>query len=133
MFPCLNIHKFYLFCLMIAMCTECLYCISLIISSTQLHSNDQLSHGICHSPGALSGHYHLKLHSQIPPLSSLYSVRNSVSYSVCLAGKRVYYCNSGITVVRVADIFLKLDLRPTPQERIHVLGIIYLIKTLGGH
>lgn len=88
MFPCLNIHKFYLFCLMIAMCTECLYCISLIISSTQLHSNDQLSHGICHSPGALSGHYHLKLHSQIPPLSSLYSVRNSVSYSACLAGKR---------------------------------------------
>lgn len=43
----------------------------------------------------------------------------------------VYYCNSGITVIRVADFFLKLDLRPAPQERIHVLGIIYVIKTLG--
>lgn len=129
MFPCLNIHKFCLFYLMIAMCTECLYCISLMISTTQLHFNNQLSHGICHSPVALSGHYHLKLYSQIPPLSLLYTVRNSVSYSVCLADKMSLLLQQWHNCYKSNHLLFKVG--PAPQERIHVLGIIYLIKTLG--
>lgn len=132
MFPCLNIHKFCLFCLMIAMCTECLYCISLIISSIQLHSNDQLSHGICNSPGALSGHYHLKLHVQIPPLSSLYSVRNSVSYGACLADKRSLLLQQWHNCYKSSRLLFKIGFETCSTGKNSCARYYICNKNLGG-